>query len=76
MVRGRLMTIENFNFTNPGPDATGGLQADVAATIYLTPADQGTSAGASPSGPAGTASGGSQQSGSQSTPTPAATATP
>jgi len=50
-VDGRLLTIDGFNFT-PGPDGLPQLTANVTATSYLTPADQGITAGASPTGPA------------------------
>lgn len=50
-VDGRLLTIDGFNFA-PGPDGLPQLTANVTATSYLTPADQGITAGASPSGPA------------------------
>jgi type IV pilus assembly PilO-like protein len=78
VVRGRLMTIDSFNFQDGDADATG-LKADVSATIYLTPADQGTTAGATSQGPAGAAAGASSPStppSSTSTSTPTATATP
>ena len=39
VVRGRLMTIESFDFSKTGP-GTSVLRADVNATIYLTPPDQ------------------------------------
>jgi hypothetical protein len=81
VVRGRLLSIDNFSFTV----AEGGdLKADVSATVYLSPKAQGgVSAGASPTGPAATPGGGAgniaadpaSQSPSPSGP-PAATATP
>jgi Tfp pilus assembly protein PilO len=80
VVRGRLMTIESFDFQKTGPD-TSMLKADVTATIYLSPADQGATAGATAQGP-GTAAGASatppasSTSSSPSSPTPAAVATP
>jgi Tfp pilus assembly protein PilO len=83
VVRGRLMTIESFSFEKTGPDTTL-LKADVTATIYLSPADQGATAGASAQGP-GTASGASATSTAPSSsptstsptsPTPTAVATP
>jgi hypothetical protein len=81
VVRGRLLTIESFDFKN-SEAAVGGaktLRAEVSATIYLTPPAQGATAGASPSGPASAAGTPSQPapSGSPSAPpAPAATATP
>jgi Tfp pilus assembly protein PilO len=55
-VRGRLITVDAFNLA-PVQTETQGLSpvptltVDLAATTYLTPADQGILAGASPSGP-------------------------
>ena len=60
-VRGRLITVDAFNLA-PVQTETQGLSpvptltADLAVTTYLTPADQGILAGASPSGPAPSAS--------------------
>jgi Tfp pilus assembly protein PilO len=80
VVRGRLMTIESFDFQKTGPD-TSMLKADVTATIYLTPADEGATAGATSQGPAGasatpSATPGSSSSSSPASPTPTAVATP
>jgi Tfp pilus assembly protein PilO len=78
VVRGRLMTVESFSFQKVDP-ASHGIKADVTATIYLSPPDQGASAGASAAGPAGStaAPGTPAPAGSTpSTPTPTATATP
>ncbi len=50
-VDGRLMTIDGFDFS-PGPNGLPDLTADVTTTTYLTPADQGITAGATPAGPA------------------------
>jgi Tfp pilus assembly protein PilO len=72
-VNGRLLTIDSLNF-----DATQtfpNIKANVTATVYLTPAAQGVTDGATPQGPATTpASTGSGGSSSPSTPT--ATVTP
>jgi Tfp pilus assembly protein PilO len=73
LVRGRLMTINNFSFV---PNQSGpGLDATVHATVYLAPKAQGASAGATSSGPA--AAPASQPAQSASTPStpPAATVT-
>ena len=59
-VDGRLLTIDGFSFV-PGADGFPSLTANVTATSYLTPVDQGVTAGATPTGPAPT------------TPTPATT---
>jgi hypothetical protein len=58
VVRGRLMTIDTLAFS-PGAAAAAGsganqLTASVGATIYLSPAGQGVTGGATPAGPAGT----------------------
>lgn len=50
-VDGRLLTIDGFSLS-AAPDGFPNLSADVSATSYLTPADQGATAGATPSGPA------------------------
>lgn len=50
-VDGRLLTIDGFVFA-PGAGGLPHLTATVSTTSYLTPADQGTTAGATPSGPA------------------------
>ena len=50
-VNGRLLTINGFTFA-PDPDAPPSLLATVTATSYLTPVDQGITAGATPAGPA------------------------
>ncbi|HEX8742958.1 MAG TPA: type 4a pilus biogenesis protein PilO [Thermoleophilaceae bacterium] len=49
VVRGRLMSIDNWSFETEGP----GIKADVHASVYLSPKAQGgASIGASPGGPA------------------------
>jgi hypothetical protein len=48
---GRLLTINGFSLT-AGAKGFPSLQAAVQASSYLTPADQGITAGATPSGPA------------------------
>jgi Tfp pilus assembly protein PilO len=71
-VNGRLMTVDAFTLspvqTEPGSsfNPVPTLTADLSVTTYLTPADQGLTAGASPGGPA-TAT---------ATPTASATSTP
>lgn len=78
VVRGRLLTIESFSFERPD-EKSPGLKAEVTATIFLTPPDQGTTAGATSAGPAASAAGGAAPSAPSSsttpTPTPTATAT-
>jgi hypothetical protein len=65
-VQGRLVTVDNFELTPladevaattasgqpPGMDSNPNLKAEFTITTYLTPADEGTVAGASPEGPA------------------------
>ena len=78
VVRGRLLTIDSFSFQNTDVASTT-LTASVNATVYLTPADQGISAGATPQGPGPSVPGGAPQpasSGTPSTSPPTATATP
>ena len=79
VVRGRLMTVESFSFAKVDPQ-TKGLKADVMATIYLTPPDQGTSAGATPAGPSASTGAApstpAPSSSTSSSSTPTATATP
>jgi Tfp pilus assembly protein PilO len=53
-VRGRLLTIDGFTLT-ASPSATGAtpeLSAELNVTSFLSPADQGITAGATPTGPA------------------------
>lgn len=56
-VRGRLLTIDSMTFEpdTSGTDqaATGDLTTNVTATVYLSPRSEGTTAGATPAGPAG-----------------------
>jgi Tfp pilus assembly protein PilO len=53
VVRGRLMTIDSFNW-KVQPDKWPLLEAEVHATVYLAPKAQGVSAGATPQGPGAT----------------------
>lgn len=75
-VRGRLMTVEGLKFSST-PEIFPRLKAELSATVYLSPRTGGTTAGASPAGPAGAPSGGTPAS-SPAGPgtTPTATATP
>ena len=50
VVRGRLMTIDNFKWTAE-PEKWPYLKAEVHATVYLAPKAEGVSAGATPQGP-------------------------
>jgi type II secretion system (T2SS) protein M len=53
-VRGRLLTVDGFTLTQapPGSPDAGTLTAQLDVTSFLTPADQGVTGGATPSGPA------------------------
>jgi Tfp pilus assembly protein PilO len=64
VVRGRLMTIDQFKW-KAEPDKWPFLTAEVHATVYLAPKAEGVSAGATPQGPGATPA-----------PTPASGSTP
>jgi Tfp pilus assembly protein PilO len=68
VVRGRLMTIDNFKW-KAEPDKWPFLTAEVHATVYLAPKAEGVSAGATPQGP-GAATPASTPASSGSTPAP------
>jgi Tfp pilus assembly protein PilO len=77
VVRGRLLTIDAFKFA--AGDDFPQLKAEIKATVYLAPRAQGTTAGATPSGPAPATSAPPASSPGQpasTPPTPTATATP
>ncbi|MBN1530241.1 MAG: type II secretion system protein M [Thermoleophilaceae bacterium] len=76
LVGGRLITIEGVQWAS---DSTlfPKLKASINATVYLAPKTQGTTAGATPQGPAETTTAGtSTASDGSSSPVPTATATP
>jgi hypothetical protein len=75
VVRGRLLSIDNFAFSVTEQE---GFSAEVSATAYLSPkAAGGVDAGASPSGPSSSPGGGNVAADpSQSTPPTAAAPTP
>jgi len=52
-VKGRLLTIDTVKLTSDVA-AFPGIKAEVSATVYLAPPQQGATAGATPSGPAQT----------------------
>jgi hypothetical protein len=52
-VQGRLLTIDSLKFTS-SVQSFPNLEADVSATVYLSPKDGGTTAGATAQGPAQT----------------------
>jgi hypothetical protein len=78
VVRGRLMTIDNFKW-KAEPDQWPFLTAEVHATVYLAPKAEGVSAGATPQGPGATpatpASGSAPAQAGSATTAPAATTT-
>jgi hypothetical protein len=74
VVRGRLLTIDALKFASDA-DSFPSLKAEVKATVYLSPAEEGATAGATPDGPSQSTPAGSQQS-PPASPTPTATATP
>jgi hypothetical protein len=55
-VQGRLITIDSLKFTSSA-ESFPNLEADVSATVYLSPKDGGTTAGATSAGPASTTPG-------------------
>lgn len=55
-IRGRLVTIDDFDLAPTEAEDGDALAATFTITTYLTPAEQGVTAGASPSGPAPAAS--------------------
>ena len=52
VVSGRLVTIEGVKFSSD-PELFPRITAEIKATVYLSPKAQGTTAGATPQGPAG-----------------------
>jgi len=70
VVNGRLVTIEGVKYTSD-PQLFPRLRAEITATVYLSPQAQGTTAGATPQGPATTPA-----STTTTTPTAAPSATP
>ena len=74
VVRGRLMTIDAFKFT--AGDDFPQLKTEIKATVYLAPRAQGTTAGATPGGPAPAAPAAPEGQTASTSPTPTATATP
>jgi Tfp pilus assembly protein PilO len=79
VVSGRLVTVEGVKFSSD-PELFPKITAEIKATVYLSPKAQGTTAGATPQGPA--AAPGTQPTpastpaGTTPSPAPTATATP
>jgi type IV pilus assembly protein PilO len=76
VVSGRLITVEGVKFSSD-PELFPRIKAELKATIYLAPKSQGTTAGATPSGPAPATPGAptTPACAPSSTPSPAPTAT-
>jgi hypothetical protein len=76
VVSGRLITVEGVKFSSD-PELFPRIKAELKATIYLAPKSQGTTAGATPNGPAPATPGAptTPASAPSSTPSPAPTAT-
>lgn len=72
-VQGRLITIDSLKFTSNAQNFPF-IEADVSATVYLSPKDGGTTAGATAQGPASTTPGATPAS-SSSTPSSSSAAT-
>jgi hypothetical protein len=79
VVNGRLITIEGVKFTSD-PQLFPRIKAELTATVYLSPKTQGTTAGATPQGPAPASPGEAPTTPASdspsTTPAPTATATP
>ena len=80
-VHGRLMTVDAFSLEpvqseTDGASAVPTLTADLAVTTYLTPADEGITAGATPSGPAPASPTPATATSTSSTSTPTSTSGP
>jgi hypothetical protein len=71
LVDGRLLTIDGFNLKGDSGAGFPRLDATVNVTSYVTPADQGLVAGATPTGPAPATSAPTDDSSSSSDVTPA-----
>jgi hypothetical protein len=73
-VSGRLVTVDSIKYSSD-PDLFPKIKAEITATVFLSPETQGTTAGASPSGPAAPSTTPAAAPSGASSP-PAATATP
>jgi hypothetical protein len=74
-VQGRLITIDSLKFTSTATDFPN-IEADVTATVYLSPKDGGTTAGATAQGPATSTPGATTPSSSSGSQPATAAATP
>jgi hypothetical protein len=69
-VQGRLITIDSLKFTSSAANFPD-IEADVSATVYLSPKDGGTTAGATAQGPATSTPGATPSTSSSSSSPPA-----
>jgi hypothetical protein len=74
-VQGRLITIDSLKFTSSATNFPN-IEADVTATVYLSPKDGGTTAGATAQGPASSTPGATTPSSSSGSQPATAAATP
>lgn len=74
-VSGRLMTIDSFKFSTED-ESFPKLKAEVTATVYLSPKQQGATAGATPQGPSGSGAGSTTPAGTGGGSSPSPSATP
>jgi Tfp pilus assembly protein PilO len=75
VVSGRLVTIESVKYSSD-PAVFPKLKAELSATVYLAPLEQGAAAGATAQGPATTPAGATPSTPTPAPTAPAATATP
>jgi Tfp pilus assembly protein PilO len=77
LVGGRLVTVEGVRWSSD-PELFPRIKAEIKATVYLSPKAEGTTAGATPAGPATptTTPAGTAADSSGGSPVPTATATP
>jgi hypothetical protein len=77
LVGGRLVTVEGVRWSSD-PELFPRIKAEIEATVYLSPKAEGTTAGATPAGPATptTTPAGTAADSSGGSPVPTATATP
>jgi hypothetical protein len=75
LVSGRLLTVEDIKWASDA-EIFPKIRAEITATIYLSPKEQGVTAGASPAGPTDTTTPTPADGSTPSTATPTATATP
>jgi hypothetical protein len=75
-VAGRLLTVDGFSLSGDTAKGFPTLEADLSVTTFLTPADQGITAGATPTAPAPATPAPAATPASGATPTSSTTPTP